>query len=164
MNPKPIKRNESIVKLSRDHHFTLLFCWKIRMGIKNKTESSRMVQYVRYFWEAHMQPHFKEEEEILFAPLKDDMVKRALDEHVLITQSIVALSVLPPGNIIDKLKQFADLVDNHVRYEERQLFPHIENRLTAEQLEAIGLQLNIQVSTDKDNYGDEFWNEKNASL
>jgi len=30
MKTKPIKRNENIMKLSKEHHFSLLFCWKIR--------------------------------------------------------------------------------------------------------------------------------------
>jgi len=30
----PIKRNEAIAELSRDHHFALLLVWKIREGLK----------------------------------------------------------------------------------------------------------------------------------
>lgn len=31
-----MKRNENLVPLSRDHHFGLLCCWKIRQGIKKE--------------------------------------------------------------------------------------------------------------------------------
>jgi len=71
MEKMPIKRNENIVKLSRDHHASLLFCWKLRQGIKYHSSIERMVKYVQYFWNQHFTPHFKEEEEFLFAPVKD---------------------------------------------------------------------------------------------
>ena len=165
MKPKPIRRNESIMKLSREHHFSLLFCWKIREGIKNKTASQRIVQYAHYFWSNHIQPHFVEEEEILFASLHDDMVLKAMEEHAAIREAIEALTVLPSENIIDELAKLADQLDKHVRYEERQLFPHLESVLSDAQLDSIGAQLNALPSTIlKDDYPDEFWREKNASL
>ncbi|WP_152268947.1 hemerythrin domain-containing protein [Agriterribacter humi] len=165
MKPKPIRRSESIMKLSREHHFSLLFCWKIREGLKKRTAPKRMVQYAQYFWSNHIQPHFLEEEEILFAPLQDEMVLKAMEEHAAIREGIEALTVLPPENITDELTKLADQLDKHVRYEERQLFPHLENVLSDAQLESIGAQLNALPSAAlKDDYQDEFWREKNASL
>ncbi|HEX5026508.1 MAG TPA: hemerythrin domain-containing protein [Agriterribacter sp.] len=165
MNPKPIRRSENIIKLSREHHFSLLFCWKVREGLKKRTAPQRIVQYVQYFWSNHIQPHFLEEEEILFAPLQDEMVLKAMEEHAAIREGIEALTVLPPENITDELAKLADQLDKHVRYEERQLFPHLERTLTGPQLTDIGRQLNAQPADSlKDDYEDEFWKEKNASL
>lgn len=165
MKPKPIRRSESIMKLSREHHFSLLFCWKIREGLKKRTAPQRMVRYAQYFWSNHIQPHFLEEEEILFAPLQDEMVLKAMEEHAAIREGIEALTVLPPENITDELAKLADQLDKHVRYEERQLFPHLESVLSDAQLESIGAQLNALPSAIlKDDYQDEFWKEKNASL
>ena len=165
MKPKPIRRSESIMKLSREHHFSLLFCWKIREGLKKRTAPKRMVQYAQYFWSNHIQPHFMEEEEILFAPLQDEMVLKAMEEHAAIREGIEALTVLPPENITDELAKLADQLDKHVRYEERQLFPHLESVLSDAQLAGIGAQINALPSTTlKDDYQDEFWREKNASL
>lgn len=166
MDPKPIKRSENIMKLSREHHFSLLFCWKIREGIKKKVAPWRIVQYVRYFWDENLQHHFKEEEEILFAPLPDDeMVIKAFEEHVAIKQGVEALYTSPEQELWEELAKFVDLLDKHVRYEERQLFPHLETVLTGPQLDIIGRQLNAaHASPLKDDYEDEFWKEKNASL
>ena len=59
------------------------------------------------------------------------------------------------------MEKLANLVDEHVRYEERELFPHIENSLTGEQLETIGKKLNeAQPVPLKDVYTDEFWIKK----
>ena len=165
MDPKPIKRSESIVKFSREHHFSLLFSWKIRAGIKKKVAPHRMIQYVRYFQEAYLQPHFMEEEEILFAPMQDEMVMKALGEHKAISESIKALYTLPEETVVDELGRFVDQLDEHVRYEERQLFPHLERTLSEVQLANIGRQLNaLQSDPLQDDYEDEFWKAKSASL
>ena len=41
----------------------------------------------------------------------------------------------------DLFSKLADSVETHVRYEERQLFPHLEKILTEKQLKFIGEQL-----------------------
>lgn len=157
---KPIKRNEHIIKLSKDHHFTLLFCWKIRNGLKLEADPERIVSYVQYFWKNHMLPHFTEEETILFALVKDREVQKALDEHTEITRQVSAL-VIGGSNAREQLSTLADTVDNHVRYEERHLFPHLEKVLTPEQLTTIGKQLAGAHDPElKDNFADEFWLKK----
>jgi hemerythrin-like domain-containing protein len=158
MNKKPIRRNENIVKLSKDHHFSLLFCWKIREGIKMKIPSGRIIKYVEYFKANFLLPHFKEEEKILFAALKDRPVEKAIEQHKEINNLVSDLiknKVLNPAKQLEKL---VELLDDHVRYEERQLFPHIEKSLKQAQLEVIGKQLNEEhPSLLKDEYEDEFW-------
>ncbi len=156
MENKPIKRNAHIVSLSKDHHATLLFCWKIRTGLKHGVAGDRMLSYVQYFWQQHMLPHFLEEETILFLPVKDEKVQRALREHIQIRETIEALQNSGDEAKV-QLAALADLVDAHVRYEERELFSHLEHTLTNEQLEYIGRQLNEKHETLKDDFADEFW-------
>lgn len=153
----PIKRDKNLVALSKDHHSTLLFCWKIRNGLKLKVETVRMKRYVQYFWQTHMQPHFYEEETILFVPVQDAAVQKALDEHADIKKQIEAINA--SGNVLPlQLKMLADAVDNHVRYEERELFPHLENILIEEQLKEIGSKLETMASAVcNDEFNDEFW-------
>ena len=158
MEKKPIKRNENIVKLSREHHTTLLFCWKIRNGLKNEAEPRRIIKYVQYFRDQHMLPHFQQEEEILFAPVKDQMVQKALDDHKNILQQVELLEK-DGTDIESKLIHLADTVDNHVRYEERQLFPHLEEILSMDQLVAIGRQM-MDDGDHPDDFADEFWVKK----
>lgn len=161
MEVKPIKRSEHIILLSKDHHVSLLFCWKIRQGLKMSVETERIKKYVQNFWQHHMQPHFNEEEDILFAPLKDEKVQKAIDEHGQIKAQINTL--LNSSEMEDEtgLALLADMVDKHVRYEERELFPYLEKTLIHEQLETIGKQLNLRKpSTLKDDFEDEFWIQK----
>ncbi len=158
MEKKPIKRNENIAKLSRDHHASLMFCWKLRHGIKFQIDPARMINYVDYFTANHLEPHFKEEEEILFAPLQDAKVQRAIDEHTIIKTTLQKIHQSSPENQMEELVHLADLIDAHVRYEERVLFPHLEKELSEEQLENIGKI--IKDAPLKDNYEDEFWLKK----
>jgi hypothetical protein len=72
MEQKPIQRNKHIKQLSKDHHYSLLFSWKIKQGIRRGVKIERMNKYVQYFRENNMQLHFREEEDILFAPLQDE--------------------------------------------------------------------------------------------
>ena len=155
MAEKPIKRNEHIAKLSRDHHASLMFCWKLRQGLRYGVSSGRMVPYVHYFLNQHFLPHFTEEEKILFAPLQDQTVQKAIDEHVIILANVRKILSSGKEDQHKELTELADLVDGHVRYEERILFPHLEKKLTEDQLIEIGKK--IADDPIKDEYEDAFW-------
>ena len=156
---KSISRNEHIKKLSREHHFSLLFCWKIRQGLKMNVTMERIWKYVQYFWQQHLQPHFRQEEKIFFAPIKDRLVQRAINEHKYIKQQVEDLANYSGNNERKSLAKIADMVYEHVRYEERDLFPHLERKLSKEQLENIGEQNQKHYQTSlRDLYEDQFWN------
>lgn len=160
METKPIKRNKHLIQLSKDHHFTLLFSWKIRQGLMNDVDAVRLKNYVQFFWLNDMQQHFRDEEVILFAPLNDDKVRKALEDHKQIKGLVdTILSEADSSKILKQLPLLADMVDNHVRFEERELFPHLERNLTEEQLEKIGAELKKEPVLQ--NYEDEFWLKKN---
>jgi hemerythrin-like domain-containing protein len=152
-----MKRHESIAALSRDHHFGLLFCWKLRQGIKKQVPPERMQPYVKYFWENHLQQHFEEEETLLFNLLNDHLIEQAMSEHKYIEQLVDAI-VYAASVQQDQLNVLADKLDNHIRFEERTLFPHMEAALSREKLAVLAVRLQQSHSTpEKDNYADEFW-------
>lgn len=155
MEIKPIKRNVSLIKLSRDHHAGLLFCWKLRQGVKYHIKKDRMISYVKYFWANHFSEHFKEEEEILFGPDRSEEVQKALADH----QKIKTFFENINDSVLEKeenvLLELADSVDDHIRFEERVLFPHLQEKLSDKQLEKIGSQLVHEPFVDS--YEDEFW-------
>jgi hemerythrin-like domain-containing protein len=161
MNKKPIKRNENILKLSKEHHFSLLFCWKIRQGLKNETTTNRIIQYVQYFSTHFLMPHFREEEDFLFALLDDAKVEKATEHHKVINSLIAELSNNNEINSRELLQKIAGMVDDHIHYEERELFPYLEKKLSDDQLEAVGKQLmDENTLSGKDEYQDEFWIKK----
>lgn len=151
-----MKRHESIVTLSREHHFGLLFCWKIRQGIKKRVSTTRMQPYVQYFWDNHLSKHFEEEERLLFSALHDSLCDQAVSAHNDIRRLIEASSIIEAQ--YDELVLLAESIDSHIRFEERILFPHIERELSEKALTDIGMQLKLLHKGHlKDAYPDEFW-------
>jgi hemerythrin-like domain-containing protein len=63
----------------------------------------------------------------------------------------------------EKLLRLADQLDKHIRFEERELFPHLEKVLQPDQLERIGKLLKEAAGPEEeDRYEDAFWNLKSS--
>ena len=149
---KPIKRDKNIQPLSRDHHHTLLLCWKIRKGFSKGVSPERMKIYSDWFFDSHVLPHFKIEEEYLFPVLgaNHEMVKRALAEHRRLERLF-----RDDKEITRSLSLIEEELEGHVRYEERELFNEIQKQASEEQLKVI-----TEVHKDErfqENTEDEFW-------
>ena len=149
---KPLKRHKSLQPLSRDHHHGLLLSWKIRQGFKKGVDSSRIKTYSDWFYNAHLVPHFEMEEAHIFSLLAEDNPLRiqALEEHSEI-KALVGIS----NNLDETLTQLADLLEQHIRFEERVLFPEIQTIATPEEMshiETIHYEPNIDDKID-----DQFW-------
>ena len=161
MEKKPIKRNENLIPISREHHGTLLFCWKLKRGVANHSELDRIIKYVNWYWKEHLMPHFNTEETLLFLSVNDKMVSKALDEHTTIRELIKMLNKdIDENKKINLISELSQIVNNHTRYEERQLFPYLEEKLSAGQLQKIGKELANGEHSAREDYEDEFWKEK----
>ncbi|NEM99099.1 hemerythrin domain-containing protein [Pontibacter burrus] len=154
----PQKRDKSLVPLSREHHFGLLFCWKIRQGLKNGTDLEVLRSYVRYFWENILKEHCDEEEWLLERILKtDDTLRgRLAEEHKLIHTIIELIKEGSPMNkqLFEVLER--DLTD-HIRWEERELFPYLQAVVDPEELASSADLLNHNHDPRQDNFTPEFW-------
>jgi hemerythrin-like domain-containing protein len=157
MDSNPIKRSQYLVALSRDHHTGLLFCWKIRTGIKKEVALERINKYIVYYWNEHLKTHFEEEETLLFEPMETRLSKKAVEQHVAIRQQITKVTG-PRKNNPEEYLLLEQLVNGHIRFEERELFPFLEVALSKEQLIEVGERLKVLHDTPlKDDYADEFW-------
>jgi hemerythrin-like domain-containing protein len=160
--PTPIKRDKSLVLLSRDHHQGLMLVWKIRQGIQLNVAYSRAVAYVINVFDTDLQPHFVEEETLLFNKLKteDELRRKAEDEHAVIRKKIAAFKTTIAPQVSD-LVGFARLLEEHIRFEERILFPHLEKVLQRDELDKIGEQIRQDYANKKCVvWTDEFWLKK----
>jgi len=165
MENKPLKRSQYMVFLSHDHHLGLLFCWKIKEGIKKGVDFLRIRSYINFFWENHLKAHFREEEALLFNRLTDTFTRQAKQEHAMLIERINRMNYYEMENDQDLLA-FAELMIKHIRFEERVLFPHLEKELPVSALEGVGAYLQQQHLTPFiDDYQDKFWegpkNERN---
>jgi hypothetical protein len=61
-----------------------------------------------------------------------------------------------------ELKRLADIIYYHIRFEERNFFPHVEETLNEEQLNAVGIMLSRAIIQNK-SWPDEFWTRKHKS-
>jgi hypothetical protein len=148
----PIKRHTALQPFSHDHHHALLLCWKIREGLKRNVSASRISDYVRWFWNEQLAPHFAIEEKYIFPVLGNDHihVRQALDEHRRIESLFQLNDVSAPS-----LKEIADTLDDHIRFEERTLFNEIQKAATPEQLKLI--EEHHSAGAFCDDWKDEFW-------
>ena len=162
MNPKPIKRSKSLVPLSKDHHEGLLIVWKIRQGQKNHVTEKRIADFVSHAFTKHLQPHFLEEEELLFSklPAGDELLLKAKEQHASIRKMIAELRP-DQASTSTELTAIGDLLEEHIRFEERKLFPYLEKQLTPEDLQEIGSQLeSLHQKQEPLFWEDEFWLRK----
>lgn len=152
IKPKPIKRDKVIQPFSRDHHHSLLLCWKIKTGIAKGISFERIKAYCDWFFVTHIHPHFAIEEEHLFPVLGNDhkLVKKALAEHRRLTRLFEDNSQLEKS-----ISLIEEELASHVRFEERVLFNKIQEEASPEQLAHIA-----EVHKDeefKENTQDQFW-------
>lgn len=147
-----MKRHKALVQLSRDHHFGLLLCWKLKEGIKRNISPERMSKYIKLFYLQNLKPHFFEEEETLFPLLGNEhpLIKEAISEHRQFAKMIDEDFKTP-----EQIQIFQDLLNTHIRKEERVIFPEIEKQATEEQLENL-LQENYPELKEPE-YDDIFW-------
>ena len=153
----PIKRHQALVSFSKDPHFGLLLVWKIRQGLAKAVNNERISNYVFFFFKEDLEKHFKEEEQLLFCKLPSDDVlrKHAEKDHQTIYNLI--------GNIGKKkddanlLNHFANVLEKHIRFEERELFNHLQNNIAAENLEKIADLFSNDNKAVNDSWKDIFW-------
>ena len=154
-----MKRDINLQPLSRDHHHGLLLGWKIRQGLKYKISTDLIKEYVRYFSAKALFPHFREEENFVLSFLDDaDTYKqRTLLEHMDIKATVAILDDCH-GKEMKFLLRLAIMLDDHIRFEERKLFPYMQDRLSAAQLEEMGNSINRDHKTFIEDFHTEFWN------
>src|SRR5678809_381930 len=106
---KPIKRSKELAPLSREHHDGLLFAWKIKQGLANRTPIETLCSYTRWFWTNHIKPHFKDEEKVLvkFLPADNPLVLQMFKEHAQIRDLIISLDKEPNSGSLQLLAELS---------------------------------------------------------
>ena len=135
-----MKRDPAMAGLSRDHQHGLAVALQLRRATA-ETAADAQAAFLA-FWEEEGQRHFRAEEEALLpaaaryvAPATDAVV-RVLVEHVDIRRRAAELALAPAAEL-DDLHALGDRLHEHIRHEERVLFPLIEEALPDEELSAL---------------------------
>ena len=159
---KPLKRSAHLTPLSRDHHNGLLLCWKIRQGLKHNIEYNRIVNYIEFCFENELKEHFDQEEKLVFSLIKagDLEIRKAMDQHEQLKTMIMKLLA---DTETDKalLTRFADELEQHIRFEERSLFPYIERNADPDTFDHAGkIIADLHGDSIPLSWDDEFWISK----
>lgn len=149
---EPISRHEALRPLSREHHFGLQLCWKIRRGFQKNISAQRMKAYCDWFYLKYLVPHFEIEEKYLFPILGEGnaLVEKAVSDH----RQVRGL-IQQKDNLESVLQVLEKTLDQHIRFEERVLFNEIQNVANADQLQVMRTVHSHELREEK--YEDEFW-------
>ena len=136
-------RHDSLVPLTHDHHHALAQARRLKESALTNDESDRRraTDDFTNFYLGSLLRHFREEEELFFAPLVDeedahDLVMSALAEHLRVHARVrllkrdLAVGKAEPT----QLAELSKLLTAHVRVEERDVFPLVERLLSEDEL------------------------------
>ncbi|MEB8431604.1 hemerythrin domain-containing protein [Cocleimonas sp. KMM 6892] len=137
-----MKRAEQLQDLSREHHGSLVMAKRIAEVAESGDEAAiaEAIEKVKDYYENELEVHFQHEERTIFAP-----IFKEYREHIGIATQLLkehgAMRMLMPklhvASAREDLAEFASMLKNHTRIEERELFPIVESIFSDEQLDAI---------------------------
>jgi len=143
-----MKRSRELRPLSSEHHQALLVALQMKKGLEGHPEAAGaprdlpgLVSLARRFEGQIFAPHAAAEEALLGDHLAMPDRLRLAAEHVELKGLVEHARVSAPGEQRVALAAFADLLERHVRWEERELFPYAEAHLDAAELALIGGEL-----------------------
>jgi hemerythrin-like domain-containing protein len=145
-----MKRSPALASLSRDHHQALVVAHKLLRTSAPTADQS--LADLRAYWDEHGQAHFRAEEEVLLpgyakhANPYDPLLAKVLCDHLAIRQRIQALNHDSPDHVT-ALNELGRLLNQHIRLEERELFPLIEAALPDAELAAVASALDQATTT-----------------
>jgi hemerythrin-like domain-containing protein len=154
-------RHPSLVPLSHDHHHGLalaLRCRKQALGqIKPMGAAGlrKRAAEVVAFYDSNLRAHFRAEEEALFPqlgiliPQSRELMESLSGEHEQMRRAIEQIKT--GAGLAKLIFDLGDLLERHIRKEERELFPLFEQQVDASQAEAIGAEIDKVLERREEN-------------
>ncbi len=127
-----MKRVEQLQDLSRDHHQGLVIARKAtRAAAAGQMSVTRAWAMVVRRFAGELEPHFELEEEYLLPVLEsagmEDWAERVRAEHARMRELTAEGAERGP----EALAEFGQLLERHIRFEERELFEAAQDRIDA---------------------------------
>lgn len=152
-------RHASLIPLSHDHHHALALALRCRkqalgqikpMGVAGLKERAAEV---RAFFQTRLVDHFRAEEEALFPTIRSlvaasaPLIDQLSQEHEQIGARVAQLeSETHLGKLLFDL---GDLLERHIRSEERELFPLFERHIGANDADLTGAEIKKILHRDR---------------
>jgi hemerythrin-like domain-containing protein len=144
---KSRRRHESLIPLSREHHYGLMICLRIHKGLpldgNDETWVREKAAQAAQFFATDLAAHFRAEEEALFPAMQDfadvsELLAELVTEHRKLGALAERLRGTEVTHLVEALGEFADLLESHIRKEERELFPLYERQVSAGAASEVG--------------------------
>lgn len=139
-----MQRSEHLHPLSHQHHDGLMAVLLLKKGLHKQASAAVMRDFILQLWEPGLRKHFLAEELHLHpgqtkSPGTDLHYNRLKEEHAALRALILSLK----EGVADAalIRSFAELLEKHIRFEEREFFEAIQIEAPADQLSAVGTQL-----------------------
>ncbi|MBK6657652.1 MAG: hemerythrin domain-containing protein [Proteobacteria bacterium] len=118
-----MKRSEALTPLAREHHGALVLARRLQRA---SPDDAGLLADLRVAWSTLLEPHFRCEEQGLLPALRAagelQLVERTLAEH----QQLRSLMEDIEAGDRAAQRRFGELLHEHVRFEDRQLFERAE--------------------------------------
>lgn len=143
--------------LVEEHRDGLEFVSRLKKGIASKLPADRLRQYVLWYWTNHIRPHFFQEEKILlpWLPAGHALIGKVKEEHHYIRELILTIDEEADYRTLALL---ADLVRDHILFEEADVYPFLMNNiepLTGQRIDEMLRKHALPASDWKDRFWDE---------
>lgn len=140
MNTPPLKRHTALQPFSRDHYTGLVQAQHLlRASDENASGLRQALMDFTRAWKCEIEEHFTNEEVLLSALMTAAQLKRLRNDHDLLRafagQAAQWQPDVDPG--AGWVQELGQLLNDHIRWEERKLFPAIERACTQDQLTAL---------------------------
>ncbi|WP_018932312.1 hemerythrin domain-containing protein [Gracilibacillus lacisalsi] len=128
-----MKRHEALHPLSHHHHHTLVMAQQLK-NADEKASIQEMTRDVIKFWKNDGEDHFRDEEEVLlplFAQYQEidiPEIREMLMQHVQIRSYVQQIRSMQRKDR-QIFRDLGELLQKHVRLEERVIFPMIEQAI-----------------------------------
>jgi iron-sulfur cluster repair protein YtfE (RIC family) len=144
-----MKRHPALYPLSHDHHQGLVLAQQLKKGapqykgMPSTPEDKK--EYATSFYKTELIRHFEIEEKILFPASAgknekiDKLIDEIISEHKQIENLVNELN--KSDNIEKVMDELGQLLERHIRKEERELFVMIEEALNEKELETLSTKL-----------------------
>lgn len=152
-----MKREQFLIPFSQEHHTGLVVALLIQKksprfsNLPDTIEGKK--QYLLETFKNELLPHFEREEELLIEGMRyqaaesSDYSRRVLNEHTQMKSMIEEIrSTEAPIELMDT---FGTLLEQHIRYEEREWFQYLQEMTSQEQKDNVLQSLNREQISGK---------------
>jgi len=146
------KRSRELRPLSSEHHQALLVAFQIRKAISGHAETAGapkdldgLSALARRFEESVFLAHIGAEEDLLVRHMSPEDARRLREEHAQLRLLLHQARGASRDGRRAPLSAFADLLERHVRWEERELFDRCEASIDPEELTVLGHEIEVRL-------------------